>query len=47
MVDLIAPAGSGAGDLNVICGYACIAFISADLGGTLPIGVETDFAVES
>ncbi len=33
MVDLIAPVGSGAGDLNVICGYACTAFIFSDRGG--------------
>ncbi len=32
MVDLIAPVRSGAGDLNVICGYACTAFISVDRG---------------
>lgn len=47
MVDLIAPVRSEAGDLNLNCGYVCTAFISNDLGVTLPIGVETDLAVES
>ena len=47
MVDLIAPFRSEAGYLNLNCGFGCTAFISDDLGVTLPIGVETDLAVES